>query len=651
MKSRTRRSHPFAIFAISIFSTLALGASAQAANFTVTTTAGDASAGSLVNAIDLANANPSDRDTINFNIGGSATINLADSLPPLTGPVEIVGPGAEELTIDAGADQAHALFVTTKDLSVSGLSLINGQHEFGQAGNGGSISSTGGNLKVDSVQVFGSEARYGVGGGLYATGGTVEVEGSAFIGGHARDGGGVYIEGASQVSIMDTSISNNVGLNYFAGQNGPNYAGGLAVIDSPRVEIENATINNNRSTNGAGFWIVDAGEVTITNSRVSENLSSPAELPLPIGYKDYGTARVQADKTTVTSSRFTGNSSDLLAGLEIEGPATVSGSLFNENSSGAGGAGLNLTAAQGQTTVSSVNNSTITGNVTGNYGVGLLSQGDVKVDSTTISGNSIMVPVYKQLNGAGLFQWYGTATVTNSIISGNSPADISAVRTVPESINPDTDFGGYAQGSFNLIGKSVAGPFKELVAGSNIESNDPGLGELADNGGSLDSMMPEAGSPVIDAGKTALTTDQLGLPRPVAFGWLTKPSGGNRADIGAVEVQSLNGPANRFKIGKVKLNRKKGTATVKVKVPWSGKVQLRGSKTVKASSRSAGKTATVTLAIKARGKAARSLKKKGKASVRAKITFTTPGLKPVTKAKTVRLVKQKKKKNRSGGTS
>ena len=103
-------------------------------------------------------------------------------------------------------------------------------------------------------------------------------------------------------------------------------------------------------------------------------------------------------------------------------------------------------------------------------------------------------------------------------------------------------------------------------------------------------------------------------------------------------------PSNRFKFGKVKLNRKKGTATLQVKVPGKGKVALLKSKTVKGQTKAAKKKSTVSLTIKAKGKAAKALKKKGKAKVKAQVKFTPAGGKGLTKAKTVKLVKKKTKK-------
>lgn len=100
-------------------------------------------------------------------------------------------------------------------------------------------------------------------------------------------------------------------------------------------------------------------------------------------------------------------------------------------------------------------------------------------------------------------------------------------------------------------------------------------------------------------------------------------------------------PSNAFTFGRLKLNTKQGTATLQVKVPGAGKVQLLGSKTVAASSKSARAKSTVTLAVKARGKATKTLKKRGKVGLAVKVRFTPTGGTAKTMTKTVKLVRKK----------
>ena len=115
----------------------------------------------------------------------------------------------------------------------------------------------------------------------------------------------------------------------------------------------------------------------------------------------------------------------------------------------------------------------------------------------------------------------GVITIANSVVSGNTNAngpDILSSMTVnvnSSAIGSDTGF----------IPSATSG--NNLPAGTNLL-----LGALGNNGGPTQSMLPAAGSPLINAGSSALAagvaTDQRGFGFVRSFG---------TADIGAIEVQ------------------------------------------------------------------------------------------------------------------
>jgi hypothetical protein len=76
-----------------------------------------------------------------------------------------------------------------------------------------------------------------------------------------------------------------------------------------------------------------------------------------------------------------------------------------------------------------------------------------------------------------------------------------------------------------------------------------------------------------------------------------------------------------LKLGKVRLNAKKGTATVAATVNGPGELRLSGA-SVKSATVRAGGARTVSLSIKPRGKALKELKKSGKAKVAIKVVFS-----------------------------
>jgi hypothetical protein len=87
---------------------------------------------------------------------------------------------------------------------------------------------------------------------------------------------------------------------------------------------------------------------------------------------------------------------------------------------------------------------------------------------------------------------------------------------------------------------------------------------------------------------------------------------------------------------KAKLNRRKGTATLSVKVGGPGKLTLTG-KRAKRQSKTAKAAGKVKLLIKAKGKAAKALRNSGKAKVKVKVAYTPIGGATATFTKSVTL--------------
>ncbi len=98
-------------------------------------------------------------------------------------------------------------------------------------------------------------------------------------------------------------------------------------------------------------------------------------------------------------------------------------------------------------------------------------------------------------------------------------------------------------------------------------------------------------------------------------------------------------PSNSFKFGKVKLNKRKGTAKLQVTLPDTGTIVLAGRqiKTVRRGVLAAG---TVGLTITPTGKLAHKLKLTGKAKATAKVTFTPTGGSAKTETKPLKLLRR-----------
>jgi lysophospholipase L1-like esterase len=99
-------------------------------------------------------------------------------------------------------------------------------------------------------------------------------------------------------------------------------------------------------------------------------------------------------------------------------------------------------------------------------------------------------------------------------------------------------------------------------------------------------------------------------------------------------------PSNEFSFGKVKKNKRKGTAKLTVGVPGPGELELAKTKSVNADEESAESAGKDKLSIKPKGKARKKLNDKGKAKVKANVTYTPDGGTPNTEDKKIKLVKR-----------
>ena len=329
---------------------------------------------------------------------------------------------------------------------------------------------------------------------------------------------------------------------------------------------------------------------------------------------------------------------------------TISGTTLEQTAPGSGavrGAGI---ANRGTL---SLTNSTVSGNVqraTGlgytNQGAGLFnSGGTVSIVNSSIVGNSQVATSEASSSGAGIVNLGDTIELQNATVAANtgsaaiySIATINAKNTIVSNGASGNCTSPITSQGHNLESADECG----FHSAGDQTGKDPLLGALADNGGPTDTAGLLAGSPAIDTGDPAgcPLSDQRGVTRPQ----------GSACDIGAFELVPLSAiPSNAFKFGRLKRNKRKGTATMIVIVPGAGTITLKGKGVVgKQPGRSAKATASkavsaagrVKLLIKAKGKAKRKLGRTGKVKVKMNVTYTPTGGTPNTKAKTVKLIKR-----------
>jgi hypothetical protein len=181
-------------------------------------------------------------------------------------------------------------------------------------------------------------------------------------------------------------------------------------------------------------------------------------------------------------------------------------------------------------------NSTISGNNAGDGSAVLNEGGFMVLANTTITGNSVTIPVLG--GGTVLNRAPGFARLTNVTLSGNAaqPQTNGGVVNQSEMVMHNTVIAG------NGGGAALIGTLRS-DSSHNLFDIDPQLGPLQLNGGGTPTLLPVPTTPLRNAGNNALIVPSIfgstyredqrgaGFPRTV----------GGIIDIGAVEIGCLLG--------------------------------------------------------------------------------------------------------------
>ena len=208
--------------------------------------------GTLRQAIFDANQLPGDNNTINFQPGLTGTVVLDNGELWIRGNVEINGPGAGLLTIDAiGNDASPTIGDGSRVLRVGGDIFT-------------SIT-----VAINGVTLTGGDTP-GVGGGIFNdVSSTLTVSDSVITGNSAADGGGVYNGPFADLTILRSTVSDNYALDD---------GGGISNGASLRVTVTDSTISDNIShDDGGGVYnassLSSLDPFVISNSTISGNHS------------------------------------------------------------------------------------------------------------------------------------------------------------------------------------------------------------------------------------------------------------------------------------------------------------------------------------------------------------------------------------------
>ncbi len=491
-------------------SSVLLGASsAGAASFTVSRTddpvPGACAVGdcSLREAVNAANAAPGSTITVP---AGTYTLTIPGGDDAATNPnigdldmlaaMTINGAGVGSTFVQSGATPfsgIHRIFDnhSTNAVVISNMTIRNGYVDpTVDSSFAGCVRNTG-VLTLSSVNVTGCLTRVGAGGvGSFhnltvvnsnITGNKVSSLTGAFVSGGGISGGpGAILGASSTVTIINSSITNNIAES--AG-NLINTAQGGGFVNTAIMNISFSVIDGNQALQVGGG--ISTGNMTIQNSTFSNNKAR------------YDTGGLDNDGTmSIDGSTFAAN----VSGFGCATPAECNNAL----------AGGILNTANG---IMTVNNSTISGNscVASSGGI-LNAQGSLTITSSTITLNTC--------NFAGGLGVSDTTSIKNTIIANNT-APLGGPDCAATAAHLTSQ-------GHNLI-RSLSGCLMAGDTASNITGVDPKLSAFQNNGGSTFTHALHFDSPAIDAGLACPATDQVGTARPQ----------GPQCDIGALEFVDL----------------------------------------------------------------------------------------------------------------
>lgn len=276
-------------------------------------------------------------------------------------------------------------------------------------------------------------------------------------------------------------------------------------ISSSTLQLSGVTITggNTPTAIGSGILLYTNGSLTLTDSRVTNNIPSG-------GIQ----AASSALSLTITNSLIDNNVSSSGGGIGFSGSSTTAiirnSTIYDNTTTGVGG-GI---SSQGILTLV---NSTVSGNSTELSGGGISTGGGgtTNLYNVTISNNTADSNGNNSGDGGGISSVFGTTYAANTIIGGNF--DDSSGVSHPDCTGEIDSLG------HNLIQDTGGCTITGDTTGNQIGMS-PKLDNLAENGGSTMTHALLVGSPAIDAGGvkncpdergTPLTTDQRGYVRPV----------------------------------------------------------------------------------------------------------------------------------------
>ena len=183
-----------------------------------------------------------------FSVSGSLTLQN----------VTLMGPG--------GGTAAGGILLSDGALVMETGSQISNA---GVSGNGGGVSVSNNSTLTMNGGTISNNSATGSGGGVYAEGGSVVTINGGLITRNAASvsGGGLYIANGATLNITSGDITLN-------SATASNSSGGGIGMSSAKVNIDGGLINGNRAFEGGGLYVDSGSMLTMTAGTVSNNIAT-----------------------------------------------------------------------------------------------------------------------------------------------------------------------------------------------------------------------------------------------------------------------------------------------------------------------------------------------------------------------------------------
>jgi len=346
---------------------------------------------------------------------------------------------------------------------------------------------------------------------------TISIQNSIFSHNNSSsNGGSIHLdsqddESLTHVSITDTSIMNNTSVDDNA----------ALYIKAKEIEISDTNITHN-VTQGDNIAKLDASLISINNTIVSDNNAS-----------NHSSLYIDNNETTNINTTIVSNNiaTNKYSGLFIEGKASISNTTIDNNTA-SNKAGLTLTTPTALT--SHIQSTTISNNTANDSMSGLILTQDARLvmQNATLSGNhdenfagaiTLDTTTGLSLNHVTITNNSSTKGMQAIGLIDSGTVDFNITNSIIAGNGEGFEFEDLESNGYNIFGSGTF--YTTTLLSDHIDTEDPGLENLADNGGFTLTHSPLSTSIALSGANYTLSTDQRGEERKEGS-----------TDIGAVEI-------------------------------------------------------------------------------------------------------------------